>query len=76
MDLDTYFKSERGVAKKLAETLGISLSYLSQMKSGDAPISPERAVEIETATSGAVTRRDLFPEKWQRIWPELAEPAA
>lgn len=27
---------------------------------------------IETATQGAVTRRDLRPDDWHRIWPELA----
>jgi DNA-binding transcriptional regulator YdaS (Cro superfamily) len=26
---------------------------------------------IESATSGAVTRRDLRPDDWHRIWPEL-----
>ena len=72
MDLKTYIASERGAAKKLAETLGISPSYLSQLSSGTAPVSPERAVDIERATSGTVTRRDLFPGNWERIWPELA----
>lgn len=27
---------------------------------------------VETATDGAVTRRDLRPDDWHRIWPELA----
>lgn len=72
MDLKTYIASERGAAKKLAETLGISPSYLSQLIKGSSPISPERAVEFERATAGAVTRRDLFPGNWERIWPELA----
>lgn len=72
MDLKSYFKSERLAAKRLAESLGVSPSYLSQMSSGLVPISPERAVLIEKATDCAVTRRDLFPENWERIWPELA----
>jgi len=33
-----------------------------------------RCLAIERATSGAVTRRDLRPDDWQDIWPELAEP--
>ena len=33
--------------------------------------SPENCVAIERATSGAVTRRDLRPDDWHRIWPEL-----
>ena len=42
----------------------------------------ERCVPIERATNGAVTRKDLRPDDWQEIWPELAttnqttEPAA
>jgi DNA-binding transcriptional regulator YdaS (Cro superfamily) len=31
---------------------------------------------IERATNGLVTRRDLRPDDWKAIWPELAEPAA
>lgn len=33
--------------------------------------SPENCVSIERATDGAVTRRDLRPDDWHRIWPEL-----
>lgn len=71
MDLKTYIAAERGRAATLAATLGVSPSYLSQMASGKAPISPERAVEIEVATGGLVTRQEMFPDNWQRIWPEL-----
>lgn len=72
MDLKTYIAAERGRAATLAAILGVSPSYLSQMASGKAPISAERAVEIETATGVLVTRQEMFPENWQRIWPELA----
>lgn len=34
-------------------------------------VPPERCVAIESATAGAVTRRDLRPDDWHRIWPEL-----
>lgn len=72
MDLKTYIStSERGTATKLAASLGISISYLSQLGGGQAPISPERCVEIEEATNGVVTRKDLRPTDWARIWPEL-----
>lgn len=77
MDLKTYIsESPRGCATKLASELGVSLSYLSQMASGSAPISPERCVAIEGATSRQVTRKDLRPDDWERIWPELAEQSA
>jgi DNA-binding transcriptional regulator YdaS (Cro superfamily) len=73
MDLKTYTSSERGRAVALAARLGISPSYLSQMANGQSPISPERAVEIEQETGNQVTRPDMFPNNWKRIWPELAK---
>ena len=77
MDLKTYIsKSPRGTASGLAKALSISPSYLSQMASGLAPISPERSVAIEQATAGAVSRRELRPDDWRRIWPEMAEEAS
>jgi DNA-binding transcriptional regulator YdaS (Cro superfamily) len=38
---------------------------------------PVYCLAIERATDGAVTRRDLRPDDWHLIWPELAttEPA-
>jgi DNA-binding transcriptional regulator YdaS (Cro superfamily) len=77
MDIRTYLcTQERGAATQLADALGVSLSFLSQMASGTAAISPARCVAIEQATGGAVTRRDLRPDDWRLIWPELAQKAA
>lgn len=73
MELKKYIDSlERGKAKELATKLGVSSSYLSQMASGRCSISPSRCVEIELATNKIVTRRDLRPEDWIKIWPEIS----
>jgi DNA-binding transcriptional regulator YdaS (Cro superfamily) len=40
--------------------------------SGRIP-SPENCVGLELATNNQVTRRDLRPDDWQLIWPELRE---
>ncbi|WP_210452558.1 transcriptional regulator [Pantoea ananatis] len=73
MDLKNYIDAlERGEAKKLATALGVSSSFLSQMASGRSPISPARCVEIEQATNKAVTRKEMRPDDWERIWPELS----
>jgi DNA-binding transcriptional regulator YdaS (Cro superfamily) len=69
VDLQTFIKSERGNASRLAASIGVSLSYLSQMSTGT--ISPKRCVQIEEATGGNVTRQDLRPDDWPDIWPEL-----
>jgi DNA-binding transcriptional regulator YdaS (Cro superfamily) len=74
MTLKEYIsKGDRGAAASLAEKLGISPSYLSQLASGKAPISVERAVDIEKHTDAAVTREDMFPDTYLAKWPELAE---
>jgi DNA-binding transcriptional regulator YdaS (Cro superfamily) len=62
MTLYEYIKAERGNAKSLAESLGVSISYVSQMASGKSPISPERCIPIEIATKGQVTRYELRPD--------------
>jgi DNA-binding transcriptional regulator YdaS (Cro superfamily) len=69
VDLRTFITSERGNASRLAASIGVSLSYLSQMSTGT--ISPKRCVQIEEATGGSVTRQDLRPGDWEAIWPEL-----
>lgn len=77
MDLKTYLSSlERGGASKLAEAIGVSASFLSQMAAGSSAISPARCVSIEKATGGTVSRRDLRPDDWQDIWPELINQPA
>lgn len=72
MNLKDYLAGlERGGAATLAKELRVSPSYLSQLAAGDTNISPARAVEIEEATGGQVTRKDTHPDDWWRIWPEL-----
>ena len=72
MNLKEYIEAKRGNATALSEKIGVSLSYLSQLSVEGAQISPIRAVEIEQATDRLVTRQELRPDDWQRIWPELA----
>jgi len=61
-------------AANLARSLGVTPQAVNAWKKGERPVPVERCVEIEHATDGAVTRRDLRPDDWERIWPELAEP--
>ncbi|EHD9189861.1 helix-turn-helix domain-containing protein [Salmonella enterica] len=77
MNLKNYIKqSPTGEAKRLAECLGVSKSYMSQMISGLSAVNPERCVVIEKETAGVVTRRDLRPLDWARIWPDLIPKGA
>lgn len=72
MQLKEYFSKEgRGKQKELAEFLDVSISYMSQMVAGSTAISEERCVLIEKFTNGKVSRKDLRPDNWAAIWPEL-----
>lgn len=78
MKLKQYTDSlSRGDLSKLAIDLGISASFLSQMASGAAKVPISRALAIEEATDGQVTRRDLLPNDWHKYWlPEELEHTA
>lgn len=51
---------------------GSTRGYLRQIGYGNKNVSAEIAARIELATSGEVTRKDLRPDDWQVIWPELS----
>ena len=64
-----------GGVGRLAEMIGVSGSAPSMWKArGRVPV--EHCAAIERATNGAVTRKDLRPDDWADIWPELAEREA
>lgn len=65
----------RGSASLLGREIGVSPVLISQWANGDRPVPVERCVAIERATKGVVTRRDLRPNDWLQIWPELAQPS-
>ena len=77
MNLPDYLAAERGRGARLAEAIGVTPVMVSQWSSAVKAVPPDRCVAFEQATAGAVTRRDLRPDDWQRIWPELdTAPAA
>jgi len=62
-----------GSQSALAAAVGVSRSAVWQWKGLGRQVPIEHCVAIERATEGAVTRRDLRPDDWQAIWPELAD---
>jgi len=72
MELNSYLKRNHGNASRLAATLGLSPVLISQWAVGGRPVPITRCPAIERATNGLVTRRDLRPNDWWAIWPELA----
>lgn len=76
MDLSSYLSLPLINRSDFARRVGVSPSVVYQWGTGRRPIPVERCAAIELATDGAVTRRDLRPEDWHLIWPELvAAPA-
>ena len=70
MKLNDYLESNESGAQ-LARRLGITPVLISQWRTKSRPVPVDKAVAIEQATKGAVTRKDLRPDDWHLIWPEL-----
>ena len=60
----------------LAKKLGVTAAAIGNWKVRGTPV--RYCVEIEAISNGATTRKDLRPDDWAQIWPELvtAEEAA
>ncbi|RCS59733.1 transcriptional regulator [Parvibium lacunae] len=72
MQLKDYLSEDRTRRTSLSAALGVTAPFLDQLSNGTRPVPPARCVEIERATLGRVTRKDLRPD-WALIWPELVD---
>lgn len=72
MSLKEWIQKERGRQAALAKHLGVSPPNVVAWCVGDKPIPMIHAAGIEIFTGGAITRRELFPDTWHKVWPELA----
>ena len=73
MDIKTYLSQERGRQAALAKAIGAHAPDVSRWADGKRPIPLEYGAAIESATGGLVTRREMFPNDWARVWPELVD---
>ena len=71
MTLSDYIKAHRGNATALAAALGVHKTQISNWAASNPMPPPARCVAIESATLNAVSRRDLRPDDFASIWPEL-----
>lgn len=69
MKLKTYLKTTSQAA--FAASVGVSNGLVYQWANNIRPVSVLRCFAIEKATEGKVTRKDLRPDDWHLIWPEL-----
>jgi DNA-binding transcriptional regulator YdaS (Cro superfamily) len=66
-----WVRAERGRQSALARHLNLKAPTVSEWVIGERPVPVRYALDIEAFTGGAVTRCDLLPTTWRRIWPEL-----
>lgn len=60
-----------GGRSELATRLAVSVAAIGNWKVRGVPI--EQCPRIERVTQGVVARKQLRPDDWQDIWPELAQ---
>lgn len=74
MELSLYLsKKPRGEAARLARETKIKPQNISAFAANRKKVPIKAAKQIEQATNGEVTCKDLRPDDWHLIWPELAE---
>lgn len=56
-----------------AQQCGTTWPFLRNIAYGYRLAGEKLCVAIEKASAAEVTRRDLRPDDWHEIWPELAE---
>lgn len=76
MEFNKWVGMKRGRSLAIAKAVGVTPPVVSDWVTGKKGIPVERCVAIEKATYGEVTRRDLRPDDWVEIWPELAQTHA
>jgi DNA-binding transcriptional regulator YdaS (Cro superfamily) len=73
MKLSDYLTRHELSQEAFAKSIGVSQGMVYQWIAGRTPVAVQKAVLIERATGGLVSRKDLHPDDWHLIWPELIE---
>lgn len=66
MDIKTWLEKNRYSQADLAGMIGVTQGAVSQWLLGNIKLSAERAIAIERATKGEVTREELRPDIFER----------
>jgi hypothetical protein len=73
MNIREYFTQHPGSQLALARLLNVTPGFISHLATGRRPVPIKYCLQIEQYTQGKVSRRDLRPDDFVQIWPELAE---
>ena len=74
MNLKDWSQQARGRQAALASALNVTNPNVSGWVAGQKQPGIKTALAIERFTNGEVTRKELRPDDWHEIWPELATP--
>ena len=74
MKLTDYLKQlDRAARDAFAASCETSPGHLRNVAYGYRRCGPELAAMVELHSQGQVTRRELCPDNWRLVWPELAQ---
>lgn len=74
MDIKKYLNSLPMTDRQAFESAtGTTINYLRKAASIGQAVNAVTCAAIERATGGAVTRREMRPDDWWLIWPELVD---
>ena len=71
MDLKNYLIESDTKKAEFARAINVSAALLHQWIKGIRPVASQHCPAIEKQTGGKVTRKELRPDDWHKIWPEL-----
>ena len=72
MNLSKYFSENNVKQADFCRSIGVSPALLHQWIRNIRPVAVQHCAAIEAETKGVVTRKDMRPDDWEKIWPELA----
>lgn len=64
-----------GGPAQVARSLGLSTQTVCFYRDGERRLNTDHGAALEALAGGKVTRQQMWPNSWQRIWPELATAA-
>ena len=65
-----------GGPSAFAKKLHVTTQAACFWRDGRRRVPVEKMAAIERLTNGQVTRRELLPESWHEVWPELKQGAS
>jgi DNA-binding transcriptional regulator YdaS (Cro superfamily) len=75
MKLIDYLLETNTKKADFARAIKVPDALLYQWLNELRPVAPKHCPAIEAATGGKVTRKELRPDDWQDIWPDLVSGA-